>query len=78
MNLNDVNKLWYDGPVDGISFRLNDCVRIRSGKHTGEFGSVICIESVEPIAYVVELGKTGLDVVIAESELEAIPSPETF
>jgi hypothetical protein len=72
MNLDEVNKLWYDfQPIKGIAFGLNDSVRIKSGDYAGQIGSVISIISVEQMPiYLIELGKIGLDVQIKQSELE--------
>ncbi len=72
MILEEVNYLWYNlQPIEGISFGLNDSVRIKSGEYEGQFGSVISLTSVEPIPiYLVELGNDGSDVEIAQTELE--------
>jgi hypothetical protein len=74
MNLDEVNKLWYDfQPIEGITFGLNDSVLIKSGDYEGQSGSVISIISVEPMPiYLIELGETGQDVQIKQSELEPI------
>jgi ribosomal protein L24 len=74
MNLDEVNNLWYNSqPIEGIAFRLNDSVLIKSGDYSGQSGSVISIVSVEttPI-YLIELGNTGEDVQVKQSELEII------
>ncbi len=72
MKLEEVNYLWYNlQPIEGIAFGLNDSVRIKSGEFEGQFGSVISLISAEPIPiYLVELGNDGLDIEIAQSELE--------
>jgi hypothetical protein len=61
MNFEEVNNLWYySKPIDGITFGLNDSVRINPGEHAGKFGSVISIIFVEPIPiYSVELNDYG-------------------
>ena len=74
MNLDEANKLWYDfEPIEGVLFRLNDGVRITSGKYAGEYASVISLVSLKPVTYLVELGSENkCDVTITESELEEI------
>jgi transcription elongation factor len=72
MNLQEVNERWYNfQPIDGVTFGLNDTVRIKSGDYTGQLGSVISILSVETVpVYLVELGNTGEDIQVKQSELE--------
>ena len=74
-----VDRLWFAGEaVPGAAFRLNDSVEILAGdeilagEHTGNGGAVISIERLtpEPI-YLVELGDTGEDVRLSESNLSA-------
>jgi len=58
-------------PIDGIRFSYNDFVHIKSGDYAGNDANVISLDSIEPIAYLVELdGARGGDVVIAETDLE--------
>ena len=72
MNLDEVHKLWYNfQQIEGITFGLGDWVGIKAGDYTGQFGSVISILSLEPIPiYLIELGTTGADVQVRQSELE--------
>ena len=72
MNLEEVNKLWYDSqPIEGIAFGLNDSVRIKSGDYSGQLGSIISIISLKPMPiYLVELSSNGADIELAQSELE--------
>jgi hypothetical protein len=71
MTLDEANELWYElAPIDGIIYRYNDCVRIKSGNHHGENATVISLTSVDPITYLVELGSGDGDIVVAESEIE--------
>ena len=68
-----MDRLWFAGEaVPGAAFRLNDSVEILAGEHTGNGGTVISIERLtpEPI-YLVELGDTGEDVRLSESNLSA-------
>ncbi len=71
MELNEANKLWYNFQlIKGVLFGYNDSVRIKSGKYTGKYASVISLESLEPITYLVELDSNDGDIIIVESELE--------
>jgi len=71
MNLEEANDYWFKfEPIEGVRFRLNDPVRIKSGEYKGQCGSVVSLKSVEPVIYLVELGETGRDVDIEESVLE--------
>jgi len=70
MTLDEANKRWYElRPIEGVRFGLNDAVCIKLGDYSGDYGSVISLESLDPVAYVVEL-PDGVDLVIAESALE--------
>ena len=70
ITLNDANKLWYKSkPIGGVSFFLNDSVRVTDGEHTNRAGSVISLLSLGPVTYLVELDD-GSDVVISQSMLE--------
>ena len=53
-------------------FCLNDSVRIKSGEYVGNAAAVISLVALEPVTYLVELGTTGEDVIIAESDLEGL------
>jgi hypothetical protein len=69
VDLNEANKLWYMfQPIEGIKYGLNDSVRIISGEHEGETGSVISLTTIEPPTYLIELS-SGQDIEIAESYL---------
>ena len=69
MDLNEANKLWYMFQrIEGIKYGLNDFVRIISGEHEGETGSVISLTSIKPPTYLIELS-SGHDIDIAESDL---------
>jgi hypothetical protein len=68
----DVVNRWLAGEqVLGVTFSLNDPVRIRGGRLSGELAAVISIAAmgIEP-TYVVELGRTGEDVEAPQSRLE--------
>lgn len=62
MNFEEVNNLWYDSKsINGVTFGLDDSVRVISGEYAGKSASVISIISIEPIPiYLVELGDGGL------------------
>ena len=73
MDLNKVNKLWYDSkPVQGIKFGLNECVQIIEGEHKGKNASVISLISIEPVKYLVELDlfTDDCDAIVLQSEME--------
>jgi hypothetical protein len=71
VDLNDAHKLWYNSQsIEGVFFGLNDSVLINSGKHKGEWASVISLSSLIPVTYLVELGSGSGDIEVAQSELE--------
>jgi len=71
MDLSEAQKLWYNSQtIEGVLFKYNDYVHIKSGKHRGKFASVISLESLQPIKYLVELDSGDGDIVIDESEIE--------
>ncbi len=71
MNLIEANKFWYNfEPIEGVLFGYNDSVLIKSGKYVGKYASVISLESLEPIIYLIELDSGDGDIIIDESELE--------
>jgi len=73
MTLSEANELWYEmKPIDGVMFCYNDSVRIKSGEYAGNGASVISLVALAPVTYLVELGATGEDVIIAESNLEEL------
>ena len=68
--INEKIDKWMAGEMVGKSkFKLNDCVKIKSGEYIGAVGSVISLVTVDsdPI-YLIELG-TGKDVHIKQSEI---------
>ncbi|MDQ3749034.1 MAG: hypothetical protein M3367_08495 [Acidobacteriota bacterium] len=71
MNLEEANKLWYNlKPIESVLFGYNDDVCIISGKYAGESATIISLESLEPVTYLVELASGGGDIIITELELE--------
>ena len=72
MDRSEIAVLWFGfQPIPGVAFGLNDAVRITAGEHLGELGSVISVESVEPIPrYMIELGSGGGSIGVPESALE--------
>jgi hypothetical protein len=72
VNRHEIDELWFSfRAVPGISFGLNDSVRIKSGMNSGEVGSVIALASLYPIpSYIVELGDGGGDIEVVESDIE--------
>lgn len=72
MNQRELDNLWFSSQsIPGVAFGLNDSVRVKSGEHAGELAIVISLESLEPSpVYIIELGSTGTDIKMAESDLE--------
>jgi hypothetical protein len=68
----ELERLWASVPgIDGVAFRFNDAVRIKSGEHAGEMGSVVSLLAVEPMpTYVVELSLSGKSLTLTQSQLE--------
>lgn len=74
MNLDEVNKLWYDSKlIEGINFGLNEYIRIVDGEYKGNNASVICLISLEPVTYLVELdlSTSDCDAVVLQSDMES-------
>lgn len=58
-------------PIEGVTFMLNDSVRLIAGSGAGERGATIALLQLEPEpAYIVELG-SGEDVTVAQSNLRS-------
>ena len=72
MNKAEINELWFSfRAIPGVSFGLNDSVRIKSGMKSGEIGSVISLVSLDPIpSYIVELADGEGDIEVVESDIE--------
>lgn len=67
----DVHNRWLSGDqLNGVRFRINDYVEVRSGQHIGESGSVVSVIKFEPNAsYIVET-ESGKDIEVREEEIE--------
>ena len=68
----DTLRRWLDGDfVLGVTFALNDPVRIRDRSRLGQLAAVVSIARIgaEPV-YVVELASDGTDIEVAQSLLE--------
>ena len=70
----EIDVLWYDSKnVPGAIYKLNDAILITSGEYKGEYGAVISLIQLKPVAeYLVELGKNGVDVIMKEVDLNGV------
>jgi hypothetical protein len=68
----ELERLWASVPgIEGVAFRFSDAVRVKHGEHAGEVGSVVALQSLEPMpAYVVELSLSGKSLTLPQSQLE--------
>jgi ribosomal protein L24 len=62
---------WLAGEsVADVRFRLNDAVRVMSGRHAGMVGAVISLLAVEPVPrYIIETS-SGQDTEVFDYELQ--------
>ncbi|HEY2346594.1 MAG TPA: hypothetical protein VGH80_12080 [Xanthomonadaceae bacterium] len=67
----DIVNAWRAGqPVPGVGFAPDDLVTILAGEHTGNVGSLVSLEQVEPeVVYHVEID-TNFVVPAKQSEIE--------
>jgi hypothetical protein len=66
-----INNAWFQfQDIPGVTFKLNDPVRITAGTYQGQVACVIALlkRQPEPV-YLVELGATGVELEIPESAL---------
>jgi hypothetical protein len=68
----ELERLWAGVTgIEGVAFRFGDVVRIKSGEHAGETGTVVALLSLEPIpSYTVELSLSGKSLALLQSQLE--------
>lgn len=56
--------------IDGVSFNHNDYMFVVSGKHAGNYGSLVTVLNLEPEPlFILEL-ESGLDVEVYQSEVK--------
>jgi ribosomal protein S4E len=69
----EVQAAWRAGnPVAGVNFAHDDLVTILAGEHTGNVGSLVSIEQLEPeVVYLVEID-SGFNVPAKQSEIERV------
>ena len=73
MTKSDIGQAFLNGDaIDGVSFSHNDYVKILSGIHEGDFGSLVTVVSLAPEPrYIVEL-ESGRDGEVLQSEIALI------
>ncbi|HEU4327486.1 MAG TPA: hypothetical protein VFS21_30385 [Roseiflexaceae bacterium] len=71
MDRQQIDQLWFSfQDIPGVALKLNDSVRITTGKHAGAYASVIALIAREPEPiYLIEHGATGQDLELPESAL---------
>jgi hypothetical protein len=68
----ELERLWATVPgIEGVAFKFGDAVRVKSGEHAGEAGTVVALLSLVPIpSYTVELSLSGTSLALLQSQLE--------
>jgi hypothetical protein len=74
LTLSEIGRMWMSGePIAGVTFALNDTVRVRIGGDAGQVGAVISVLSLDPEPkYLIELASG--DVELDQSNLELAPN----
>jgi hypothetical protein len=72
VNQFELEKLWVTvHGIPGVAFRFRDGVRVKTGEHAGDTGSVVALLAVVPTPlYVVELSLSGMSLTLPQSDLE--------
>lgn len=67
----ELQHAWRAGnPVDGVLFAHDDLVTILAGEHTGNVGSLVAIEQLEPdVVFLVEID-SGFNVMARQADIE--------
>ncbi|MGI9068026.1 MAG: hypothetical protein ACR2HX_16690 [Pyrinomonadaceae bacterium] len=70
----ELERLWASVPgIEGVAFSFRDEVRVMSGEHAGEVGTVVGLVSLEPIpTYTVELSLSGKSLALLQFQLERV------
>ena len=71
LTLSEIGRMWMAGePITGVTFALNDTVRVRTGGNAGQLGAVISVLSLHPEPkYLIELASG--DVELDQSNLRS-------
>ncbi len=79
MNQNELENDFFAGKTNSIiHFAINDSVEVVSGIHKGEYGAVVSIKSIAPeIAFYIESGKDGSDIVVQQNEIIKVIKEKT-
>ncbi len=69
----ELQAAWRAGnPVEGVHFAHDDLVTILAGEHTGNVGSLVAIEQLEPeVVFVVEID-SGFNVTARQADIELV------
>jgi ribosomal protein S4E len=69
----ELQTAWRAGkPVDGVHFGHDDLVTLLAGEHTGNVGSLVSIEQLEPeVVFLVEID-SGFNVPARQADLELV------
>lgn len=67
----ELQHAWRAGdPVDGVHFAHDDLVTILAGEHTGNVGSLVAIEQLEPdVVFLIEID-SGFNVMARQADIE--------
>ena len=69
----ELQAAWRSGkPVGGVNFAHDDLVTILAGEHTGNVGSLVSIEQLEPeVVFLVEID-SGFNVSARQVDIELV------
>jgi hypothetical protein len=69
----EIQASWRAGnPVAGVSFAHDDLVTILAGEHTGNVGSLVSIEEIEPdVIFAIEID-SGFNVSAKQADIELV------
>ena len=69
----ELQAAWRAGkPVGGVHFAHDDLVTILAGEHTGNVGSLVAIEQLEPeVVFLVEID-SGFNVPARQADIELV------
>jgi len=69
----ELQAAWRAGkPVAGVNFAHDDLVTLLAGEHTGNVGSLVSIEQLEPeVVFLVEID-SGFNVAARQADIELV------
>jgi hypothetical protein len=69
----DLGQAFLNGDsIAGVVYAHNDCVRVVSGPHTGDSGSLVTVLSVDPEPKYILEAESGRDIEVLQSQIERV------